>query len=493
MGLTSSIWGAALGFLVVPLYLRYLGIGAYGLIGFFATMQAILSLVDFGIVPTINREVARSKAIGVSEGLGDLLYMLERIYFLVGLVAAIGIIALSELIANHWLSSGELEVTTLRQAVILMGIVFACRWPIGLYQGALQGAQRISLISKINICVATINSLGAVTILAFISPTIEAFFIWQAIIAFATLLLMRKAAWGQIGPRGESSIHWALLKRIWKFSAGMTGVGLSGLMLMQLDKVLLSRLVSLEDFGVYALAGVVASGLYVFLTPLFNVIYPKMSELVAAGNEVKLISFYESSTRIFLSLFFPIVLTAIIFSKSLLAIWTGNADLAARATPVVQLILFGTALNGVMHFPYTLQLAFGKTKLPLFINLILLGVSVPLIILLTSHYGVIGGAAAWAILNTIYVLIGIWITHRSILIGLGPKWTLKDVGVPLIVSISVLVVGGQIIFYANVGEALNLFFGSILCVITIGLTLLFSKDSTNILLQEFHVYFRKSK
>ena len=184
---------------------------------------------------------------------------------------------------------------------------------------------------------------------------------------------------------------------------------------------------------------------------------------------------------------------AIIFSKSLLAIWTGNADLAARATPVVQLILFGTALNGVMHFPYTLQLAFGKTKLPLFINLILLGVSVPLIILLTSHYGVIGGAAAWAILNTIYVLIGIWITHRSILIGLGPKWTLKDVGVPLIVSISVLVVGGQIIFYANVGEALNLFFGSILCVITIGITLLFSKDSTNILLQEFHVYFRKSK
>ena len=108
MGLTSSIWVAALGFLVVPLYLRYLGIGAYGLIGFFATMQAILSLVDFGIVPTINREVARSKAIGVSEGLGDLLYMLERIYFLVGLVAAIGIIALSELIANHWLSSGEL-------------------------------------------------------------------------------------------------------------------------------------------------------------------------------------------------------------------------------------------------------------------------------------------------------------------------------------------------------------------------------------------------
>ena len=79
-------------------------------------------------------------------------------------------------------------------------------------------------------------------------------------------------------------------------------------MLMQLDKVLLSRLVSLEDFGVYALAGVVASGLYVFLTPLFNVIYPKMSELVAAGNEVKLISFYESSTRIFLSLFFYLVL-----------------------------------------------------------------------------------------------------------------------------------------------------------------------------------------
>jgi O-antigen/teichoic acid export membrane protein len=218
-----------------------------------------------------------------------------------------------------------------------------------------------------------------------------------------------------------------------------------------------------------------------------------MSEFVAANKKIELISFYRSSTNTFLALFFPVALTGIIFSKELLYIWTGNIELAARGAPIMQLVLLGTTLNGLMHFPYALQLAYGKTKLPLLINLILLVVSIPLIIILTSHYGVIGGATAWAVLNALYVFIGTWLTHRSILVGLGTKWAIKDAGIPLILSIIILIIGSQLIFYANVSDGLSLFFGIILCGITIGLLLIFTKNSTNIFLQEFHAYFRARK
>ena len=48
-----------MGFVFVPVYISYLGIEAYGLIGLFATLQAWLSLLDLGLSPTLNREMAR--------------------------------------------------------------------------------------------------------------------------------------------------------------------------------------------------------------------------------------------------------------------------------------------------------------------------------------------------------------------------------------------------------------------------------------------------
>ena len=54
-GFASAIWSALLGLAVVPFYLEYLGIEAYGLIGFSVTMQALLQLLDMGLASTINR------------------------------------------------------------------------------------------------------------------------------------------------------------------------------------------------------------------------------------------------------------------------------------------------------------------------------------------------------------------------------------------------------------------------------------------------------
>ena len=75
-GLTNSVWSAVVGLTVVPFYLKYLGIEAYGLIGFFVTTQALLSLLDMGMAPTINREVARCSASGNLKEAGKLLHTL---------------------------------------------------------------------------------------------------------------------------------------------------------------------------------------------------------------------------------------------------------------------------------------------------------------------------------------------------------------------------------------------------------------------------------
>ena len=76
----GQAWAALMGLAFVPLYIKYLGIEAYGLIGLFAVLQAWLSLLDMGMTPTLGREMARfTGGIHSNESIRDLLRSIEII------------------------------------------------------------------------------------------------------------------------------------------------------------------------------------------------------------------------------------------------------------------------------------------------------------------------------------------------------------------------------------------------------------------------------
>lgn len=441
-GLANSIWSALVALAVVPFYLKYLGMEAYGLIGFFVTTQALLQILDMGMAPTINREVARCSALGEIKEAGRLLHTLAVVYWGMAAAIALLILALAPLIAQYWLQSKQLSPQTIARAVMLMGLVVACRWPIGLYQGALIGAQRLTVSSGINMALVTVGNLGAVAVLALVSPSVEAFFLWQAGVGLVYALAMRSAAWRIIGKTRQNRFDAGKLKSVWRFTAGMSGIGLTALAFTQLDKVILSKLLGLEEFGHYMLATAVVSGLAVLVAPLFNVMYPRFSALVVTGEIEKLTDSYRLGTRLLATVLFPTAMALAIFSEDLVLVWTGNPEIALRVAPVIAMLVIGSAFNGVMYFPYALQLAYGMTWIPLTINTVLMCFLVPLIISLAKAYGALGGALAWLISEAVYLMLGPWLTHRHLLKGLGPKWLFQDVGLPLAVTI-LIGVGGH--------------------------------------------------
>ncbi|MDZ4101094.1 MAG: oligosaccharide flippase family protein [Hydrogenophaga sp.] len=444
-GLTNSVWSALIGLAAVPFYLRYLGVEAYGLIGFFVTTQAVLQLLDMGMAPTINREVARCAATGDMRQAGQLLHTLARVYWLVAAAIALFIVGLASFVAEHWLNSRQLTEDTIARSVMWMGAVVACRWPIGLYQGALIGAQRLTVSSAINMTMVTAGNLGAVGVLAFVSSTIEAFFIWQACVGLIHAFVMRAAAWRIVGHAADTHFDLVQLKRIWRFTAGMSGVGLTALVFTQLDKIILSRMLGLGEFGHYMLGTVVVSGLYVVISPLFNVIYPRFSGLVVTGDTKQLIDFYRLGTQLLASLLFSIATVLALFAEDVILIWTGDPLIAAPVAQIVSLLVIGSALNGVMYFPYALQLAYGMTWIPLIINVALMVFLIPALVYLAQTHGAIGGAMAWVIAEVAYVILGPWLTHRYILKGLAFKWIFRDVGLPLALAILLVVAGQQAI------------------------------------------------
>ncbi len=437
-GLSNSIWSALVTLAVVPFYLKYLGIEAYGLVGFLVFTQGIVQLLDVGLGPTISREVARYTAQGDLPSASQLLRTLAVVYWSTAALILVYFVAAAPLIAEHWLNTTTLSPEVVASATALIGFVIACRWPLSLYQGVLIGAQRLITVSAINIAMVTTASIGAVAILAFVSPTVQALFIWQGIVAFAFSLVMMRAAWRVVGRSERTRFAWERLREVWRFSTGMTLVAVTAIVLLQLDKAILSRMLSLDQFGLYMLAVLVANSLFVLVRPLFNTIYPRMTALAATAQLDRLSDVYGSGTRLLASVLFPVATTISLFSKDLIFLWTQNATTATNVAPLVSLLVWGTALNGIMHFPYALQLAFGKPRLPLTINAILIVVSAPITVSLTATQGVIGGAASWAILNGIYVLLGTWLTHRFLLRGIGGRWLARNVLVPLVVSLAVV-------------------------------------------------------
>lgn len=432
--LAGSGWSALVGLACTPLYIRFMGMEAYGLVGFYFLLQGIINILDLGLSPTMNREMARYSVMPDKAGEArDFVRTLEIGYWAAGILIGAAIYFAAPYIATHWIKAGDIPASEVQRAVTIMGVLAALQWPLSLYQGGLLGLQRQVLLNGISIATATLAGGGALLVLWLVSPTISVFFTWQIVIALLQTTITTIALWRCLPASGNPPrFEPGLLRSTWRFTAGMGGITLTALVLTQLDKVILSKLLPLKTFGYYVLAGVVAGGLTsVIITPMFNTIFPRFSSLVAQGEEKKLVEMYHGSTQVMAVLILPAAAVIALFSREILMLWTGNPEVVQNAAPIVSILVIGTALNGLMNLPFSLQLAYGWTKIGLVINSAFIFTLVPAILFMTLNYGAAGAALVWVALNGIYMAVGVPLTHRRILKGEALRWLTKDVGLPL--------------------------------------------------------------
>jgi len=254
-------WVGLIGLAFVPLYIKYLGIEAYGLIGVFALLQAWLTLLDMGITPTLNREMARFTAgAHTPQSIHDLLRSLEIVCF--GIAALIGLLiwVASDWLAADWLRADKLPLDVVAQAVAIMGGVAAFRFVEGIYRGTILGLQRQVFFNAVNASLSTVRAAGAFAVLAWVSPTIEAYFVWQGIVSIVSIAVLALTAHKSLPPTPwPARFSRQALMDIRHFAGGMMATTFLAILLTQVDKVLLSKLISLEAFGSYTLAGTVVT------------------------------------------------------------------------------------------------------------------------------------------------------------------------------------------------------------------------------------------
>jgi len=445
--LLGSGSSALIGLLSIPLIIHFVGAEAYGLIGFYATLQGIFQLLDLGFSPTMSREMARySVQPEKKQEARDLVRTLEIVYWVLALIIGLGTVIASPFLARNWLQSQTIPETVILQSLVIMGILSAVQWPITFYQGGLIGLQHQVALQTGKGIFSALRNLGGVGILAFFSPTILAFFVWQVVVGIMQVVWLMWLLW-HVMPKsvdlGRPKFRAALLRQVGNFAMGMSGITLFGLLLTQMDKVILSRFLPLEIFGYYILASNLSSFLRLAADPIFNVAFPQFSALVAQNDFLSLRRKYQLIAQLIAVLIIPAAGALVFFAKPILTIWTRNAVIAESTTPILVLLTFGTALNCLMLPAYSLKLASGYTRVAFAITATLAVVLVPVILIMTLNFGAIGAASVWAFLNLSYVLIGIPITHHFALKGEAIPWFKSALIIPLSCTL--------IVFLASLG------------------------------------------
>lgn len=431
----GNFWASIVGFIFIPIYIHFIGVESYGILGIFTSIQAILSLLDMGLNGTMSREIAKNKNdIEKQNYLIDFIYSIERIYFTLSAGMILLLTVMSYFFANKWVNAQILDEKTIQYSFILMSINFGIQFSSNLYLGGHTGYQKQVKSNLIVSIISTIKALGAIFVLYFISPTIIGFLIWQLSMSLVQLITLKLSLWNTANPL-HLSPKWnkQLIYDTKKYSLGLLSISILVIILTQCDKIILSKLIPLREFGYYTLAYTLSNMIGMIVMPISSAVFPKFVELIALNIQKDIVSLFHKTCQLISFILIPIGLGLFIFSNELIFIWTKNQDIAINSGKIFKFLALGTVFNNLMIIPYQYTLAKGWVKYGIHITMTAIIFFLPLLLFSAFHYGVYGCAVVWMILNLLYLIFAMSYLFSRELVNEKYNWYIHDILKPFII------------------------------------------------------------
>jgi O-antigen/teichoic acid export membrane protein len=395
---------------------------------------------------------------------------MEIIFIVVGVLFMILIGSQATWIARDWLTLNTLSISEVSNALIWMGIIIGIRWLVSLYRAALLGLDLQVWCSIENASYATLRGPGTLLALIYIAPTIQVFFIFNLILVVTEVWLLHlKLKASIVSPLKRPQFNLQSMKAIYHFAAGMTMITIFATLMTQVDRLLLSKLLSLKDFGYFTLAIAIASVVTILTVPIGNIVFPKLSSFIAKDNQKDLGDQYHFFSQILSSTLAPVCLIICVFSSTIIFVWTGDEDIAKATSHILSVWIIGSLLNGLTTMPYFLQLSYGAPKITILAYATSVMVSLPALIIFIPEHGAIAAAWVWLIVNLGYILFTIPVMHSKYLKNHMWKWYLQDTIIPVATAfacvIIVLLIEGNLGDDTRILKAMKIIFYATLIII----------------------------
>ncbi len=433
---SSGIWLAILILISTPWYVSKLGLEQYGILSLWMVLQSMMNLLDFGLGATIIKEFASAKP-NKKKNINrqNILKTFESFYWSIALIIIILLLIFSVKFSGRWFNIENQSIINIKTVMIVMSFTLFFQFPNVLYINGLIGMQDHRTMNILQIAGNTVRyGVGALILLW--HNNLIYFFSAQIFVAAIQTFGTRYFLWKEILKHADGLkplFKKELLRQSAKFSLGMALTSIVVVILSNIDRIAISKMLPTTDLGKYAIAFTGSGFLQLAIQPFYKSFFPIYSELHSIGDTTNLRKEYFYSCQLISIIIISMGCIGFFFADDIFYVWLGYKD--QTVSHVFKLILVGVVGSGLGWLPAAFQQAHGWTGLHVKMmagSVIIGGI---LMFFAIRYFGIIGGTLVWLTHGISEITLGLYLMHRKLLTGELFRWYLTVLIPPLLLAL----------------------------------------------------------
>jgi stage V sporulation protein B len=449
------------GYLYRFLMASLLGPAKYGIIGITLPFQGILqTLSSGGLPPAIAKYVAEYEALDQKDMARQTVYTSLKIVIVLGIFCG----AFMVFIVAPWLGEVYLQKTETILPLQIVGLIIPFSSVVGGIRGAFQGVYKMEYIvysrfvEQIGmILFATAFVLIGLSVVGALTGTVLGF-----IFSLIVSIYIYKNRMGKYIPKPNPNFIFTLhdelklAKTLLTFSFPVVITSIAEMGIYTVCTIVMGRFLSTELIGYFAAADPIARLPLIISISISTTLLPAASEAFSSKNKKKLNDYVEKSYKYALLIIIPMCVGIALFSTEILElVYFTNPDYVYGASALA-ILSIGMSFYSIYVISSSIIQGIGNPKVPMYILIGGLIVTLVLNLILVPEYGIVGGAIATTIACLVMIIPGMYLVFRLT----KTKTPIKEISKILLASV---IMGIVILILPN--NTVGLIIGIIICPI----------------------------
>jgi O-antigen/teichoic acid export membrane protein len=379
----------------IPRLIEGMGTARFGVLSIAWMVVGYFSLFDFGMGRALTQLIARARGRGDRASIAPLAWSALGLMSVLGVAGALLVAALSP-----WLVTTRLEIpATLEHETLVSFYLLAASIPLVIATTALRGIleayERFGWVNLVRVPLGAMTYLGPVLVLPYSNqlPAMVLVLVAARAVSCGVYLYVCLALYPDL--KRPHRIEPRLVGELLGYGGWMTLSNVAAPLLLYLGRFVIALMISAEAVAYFATPYDVVINLLIIPGVLVSVLFPRFASLFEArAAEVR--ALYRSSLLVNGAVMLALTALTATLAAPALAWWI-DADFAANAYRVAQLLALGVLINSFGHLSQALVQAYGRPDLTAKLHVAELIVYVPYLWWLVERHGIVGAAWAWVL------------------------------------------------------------------------------------------------
>ena len=434
----GSLWSLAgqvlpLGVMLfsTPVVIRFLGAEGYGVLILVALIPGYLYFADFGMGMASTKFGSEAYAQGDQDKEGRIVRTSALIAFLASVPFGLAIFIFSASIIELLNVPGHYQA----DAVLALRIA-SITFTVNFLNNIFNTPQLARLRMDLNTLVTSgfrILGIIATPIVLYLGGGIVGAVLVLMIVSLLTLaghmFISRRLLPDLFGV----TIDRQSIRPLIKFGGALAIAGIAAAMLLNVEKLVLTRVTSVQILAYYSVAFTFANMATMFSLAMGQSLVPAFSQLLSPEKKAQLNSLFSRAMRINIFGLLPVLTVLCVIARPFFTTWAGE-DFGRESTWPFYVLLIGLFFHLNAYIPAGILFAAGRTDIIAKMYWIELLPYLAATAFLTIRFGAMGAAIAWSL----RVIIEVFIYVRLAKSVVGAQFSLREQLSGLLIGLLIL-------------------------------------------------------